>query len=98
MLLAEFQQLQQSRKPSPTLLVSEEEVDDRRSMNLFQLRYHHGSIRASSSSDILSCAVDASRVAGRSRLIGAAAVPSGVAWWMKTMAISSTSDQSSNPG
>eukprot|EP00972_Heterocapsa_arctica_P005266 780224-Heterocapsa_arctica.AAC.1 len=25
-------------------------------MNLFQLRYHHGSIRASSSTDILSCA------------------------------------------
>ena len=97
-LLAEFQQLQQSRKPSPKLLVREKEVDDRRSMNLFQLRYHHGSIRASSSSDILSCAVDASRVAGRSRLIGAAAVPSGVAWWMKTMAISSTSDQSSSPG
>jgi hypothetical protein len=92
-LLAEVQQLHQSGKPSPELLVKEKEVDDRRSMNLFQLRYHHGSIRASSTTDILSCAVDASRVAGRQRLIGAAAVPSGVAWWMKTMAISSTSSR-----
>ena len=84
MLLAEHEQFR-SDGTTRNSDMTEADVGGERKTYLFQLRYHMAGVRASRASSILSVGVDASRVAGRQRLIGAATTPAGCAFWMKTM-------------
>lgn len=84
---ADFEALRNNTMPHEATAMREAAVGSERDMALFHLRYHTDSLRASASSSVLSVAVDASRVAGRSRLTEAAGVPDGTAFWMKTMVL-----------